>query len=186
MSAFFYKEIVSNKFLVKGKPVPFEVLDGNRGVIALEENEQNAETIKTLNESAGRFGIVKISEAEYTEKKTAHPFNPSGRQSPLSERLRVVSTRPPTNPFGRQVGAAAAEAQPVPQSTLPTVPIVPLEPSPFVKELAKPAPPIVEPGAAQPPAQAPAAETTPAAEPAPKFTPATRRISRRADAPATG
>jgi hypothetical protein len=188
MAVFFYKEIVSNKFIVDGAPVPFEILDGNRGVIKLEENEANAKMIAELNKSAGRFGIVKINETEFNEKKTAlDPLGRSERISPLKDKLRVVQTRVPRKPFGSQVSAPAAEVNPpngeaqVAMSPPPNV--KPLEPSPFLKELAKPGPPIEQ--AAEPvPAAAPEAPA-PEAQPTPKFTPATRRISRRTEQPAT-
>jgi hypothetical protein len=172
MAAFFYKEIVSNKFLVKGAPVPFEVLDGNRGVIRLEENEENAPLIAELNKAAGRFGVVKISEAEYAEKKTEYPLTQSKRSSPLNEKLRVVQTRQPTNPFARQVGAVA-EAELKPPQVVPERPG--LQPDPLAGQPTFPLTPPAAPSAPEPSPEAPAGEPTP------KFTPSTRRISRRTE-----
>lgn len=196
MAVYFAKEIVSNKFLVQGKAVDFEVLDGNLGVIRLEENEDNKTLIAELKKSSGRFGIYPISEAEYGEKKSQPPSAQSRRKSALSEKLRVLPTRQPTNPFGRQVGAAAAAEQPSPPVSNIPQDLKPLEPSPFVK--ANQTQPTVThvPGAAEAAAEAaaaaasapPAADGGPA-EPAlaPKFQPATRRISRKPEGtPAAG
>lgn len=172
MAAFFYKEIVSNSVLIKGAPVPFEVLDGNRGVIALEETEQNAPLIAELNKMAGRFGIVKINEAEYKEKKTLYPLTESRRSSPLNDKLRVVQTRQPTNPFARQVGAAAAvETPPAPTA------VEPLKPDPLAGQPAINLSPAIP--------TAPPAEKVPG-EPTPKFTPSVRRISRKPEGAAPG
>lgn len=177
MSQYFYKEIVSNRFLVKGAPVPFEVLDGNRGVIALEENEQNAPIIAELNKAAGRYGIVKISEAQYQEKKTEHPLMQSKRSSPLDAKLRVVQTRPPTNPFARRdADAAAAELKPPQVVQQPPK----LTPDPLAGQ------PAINLTPNAPGAPAEPSPENPVGEPAPKFTPSTRRISRRAEGVAPG
>jgi len=168
---FFLKEIVSNKYIVGGAPVPFEVLDGNIGVIALEENDGNKSLISELTKSCGRFGISKLSEAEYSEKKTLHPLAQSPQRSRQNEKLRVVQTRVPTNPFGRQVHQAAQGEN----AAVANTPAAPVAPAPSA-----PAP-------ASPPAKGEPADSTTGMLP-PKFTPATRRISRRPDetAVATG
>ena len=165
---FFNKEIVSNKFIVGGAPVPFEVLDGNIGVIALEENDANKALIAELTKACGKFGISKLSEAEYTEKKTLPQpiLGRSQERSQRNEKLRVVQTRTPTNPFGRQVGqaapgGAAVEAKPAtPPAAQPTAPVP-----------------------AAPPAKAEGSpdSTSGTGMLPPKFTPATRRISRRTE-----
>lgn len=48
---YFEKEIVSSEILVKGAPVPWEVLDGNQGVIALDPATQG-DLIAGLTEMA--------------------------------------------------------------------------------------------------------------------------------------
>ncbi len=176
---YFYKEIVANRVLVNGAPVPFEVLDGNRGVIALADDSPVATELDKL---AGRFGVVKVSEQEYQEKKTLHPFRDSVKRSPLSEKLRVVQTRQPTNPFARQVGAAAV-AEMAPPKVVPQRPDASLPATPAVPPALQPDPMAGQPAINLSPGIAPAAPgEQPAGEPAPKFTPSTRRISRKVDA----
>lgn len=87
---FFRKELVSNSFLVKGKQVPFEIVEGNRGLIALDETPENADLISVLEgfSSKRKYGVVVISEAEYLEKKKLlKSVQPSKRKL---EKLKVM------------------------------------------------------------------------------------------------
>lgn len=170
---FFNKEIVSNTFIVAGAPVKFEVLDGNIGVIALDETKpENKQLVEELTKNCGRFGISKLSEQQYNEKKTLQPLSQFQPRSRTNEKLRIVPTRQPTNPFARQIhqaapeGAAAADnggqqAAPSAPSVTSTVPGVP------------------------PPAKADTSSESNTGMAPPKFVPSTRRISRRAEATAT-
>jgi hypothetical protein len=78
MRIFFNKELLSNSFMVNGASVPFEVLDGNRGVIALD-TETDAVVVGALRTAAAkhRCGISIINEVQYNAKKNLYKFNPS-------------------------------------------------------------------------------------------------------------
>lgn len=146
---YFRKELFSSVFIVAGAPVPFEQLDGNRGVIKLDE-EKDASLIAALNEAADRRrgGIVKITEQEYTEKKSLHPLKASVQPS---QKLRVVPpvvqpkrTPVPKNqlPSGNAAGAVAVESS---QGQIPLPKPVSMEelgksettPAPFRPAMAK-------------------------------------------------
>lgn len=166
---FFNKEIVSNTFIVAGAPVKFEVLDGNIGVIAIDETKaENKQLVDELTKNCGRFGISKLSEQAYNEKKTLQPLSPSLPRLRTNEKLRIVPTRQPTNPFARQIHQAAPEgdaaaangaqqAAPSAPSVTSTVPGVP------------------------PPAKTDTSSESNTGMAPPKFVPSTRRISRRAE-----
>lgn len=125
---FFYKEIFSNVYIVNGKKVDFEQLDGNQGVLVLEVG-RDSDLISALNDAARRQigGIVKISEAEYAQKKTDHPSAPFDPRSG-KDMLRVMQ---PVTPFGPR-DPVAADKQPAAH--------VPKPPTPFAQpEAQKPA-----------------------------------------------
>lgn len=174
---YFQKEILGNAFIVQGKPVPFEPLDGNRGVIALNP-ATDATTIEALNKSAGRMGIIKISAQEYEDLKKNHPFNPSQPQYHRGNMpLRVFPTRQPKG-FGHEAagvaGANVSTQAPAAPAAAPELPPTPSIPSPTGRPLT---------GAM---ARAIAEQQTDPAQEAPgpkPFRPAVRRVARKAAEP---
>lgn len=115
---FFYKEIFTNKYICNGKAVAFEPLDGNSGVGVFEDGKDD-EVLACLNHAASKHmgGIVPISEAEYTEKKSLRPFDPSAERL-KQERLRVM----PHRPFGpKEPGVVAPEIAAAIKSAPPMV-----------------------------------------------------------------
>ena len=100
---FFLKVILSNAFIVGGKPVPFEPIPGNEGVIALDPKENN-DLITALSNAAAnqKGGVVRISEAEYTQKKTAAALKPS------APRIVMTALRVASEPVPAVVGTATA------------------------------------------------------------------------------
>lgn len=123
----FAKEVLSNRYLVNGAPVPFEPLAGNRGVIALDDaNPQQAPLISALNDAAaqGRGGIVKISQADYEKKKlenSATLLTPSRRKSPLDAPLRIMPTQAPRVQNARPAAVPAVVNPTPPAPAQPTV-----------------------------------------------------------------
>jgi hypothetical protein len=157
---FFLKVILSNAFIVGGKPVPFEAIPGNEGVIALDPKESN-DLITALSNAAAnqKGGVVRISEEEYTQKKTAAGLKQSAPRS--RDALRPM--RNALSPFNTPT-TAAKDAQPV-----SAPPVATATPQAAASAAAQAAP-VVE-----------------AAVPAPEevsFRPATRRISRKDAVPA--
>ena len=146
---FFLKVILSNAFIVGGKPVPFETIPGNEGVIALDP-KNDSDLITSLSNAAAnqKGGILRISEEEYTQKKTAAALRPSAPRS--RDALRPM--RNALSPFNTPT-TAAKDAQPV---NVPEVKAQPAAPDPTGGE----------------------AVPTPAVEEV-AFRPATRRISRK-------
>lgn len=149
------KELVSNLVLVAGKPVQFEILDGNRGCIVVDDTI-DPQLVTALDQMAAkrRGGIVKITEGEYRHIKALHPFSPSAKRL-QKDTLRALppSIRPQAKPLQPRQGAfnpVAAVAGAV---------------------AAKPAAPPVAPK--------PTAEAQVPATPMERFRPATRRISRK-------
>lgn len=150
---YFQKELVSNPFMVAGKTVQFEVLGGNRGVIALNP-ETDGPLVDALNKAAAkrRGGVIKITSEQYLQKKTLFPNSTPFVKRSNSEKLRALppSIRPAGfNPVAAVAGAAKAKAP-----------------------VSAPLPPPV-----QAPAEAQVAMTDVDSEP--RFKPATRRISRK-------
>ena len=157
---FFLKVILSNAFIVGGKPVPFEAIPGNEGVIALDMKESN-DLITALSNAAAnqKGGVVRISEEEYTQKKTAAGLKQSAPRSrdalrPMRNALSPFNM-PTTVAKGAQPVSATPVAAATPEATASTV---------------APAAPVVE-------AAAPAPEAV-------AFRPATRRISWKDAVPA--
>lgn len=98
MSVFYFKkELVSNSCVVSGKRVPFEPLDGNRGVIQLNSDTDKA-TVEGLMHLASqhRAGIVQVTQAEYESLKKKHPISAQSVRKP-KEFLRAVPTVPERN-----------------------------------------------------------------------------------------
>lgn len=126
------KELVRIPWAIKGGNVPFEWLDGNRGVIAIDPagpqvmaNLSNQDVIRALDEAAAgkRGGIVRITIEEYENLKKKFPHNPA--KDAQKEMLRVQPMGPaaqpksPPVPQPRNVAAAAAGNIP----NLPGIPI---------------------------------------------------------------
>lgn len=83
---FFRKALVSNPVYIKGAPVPFDLLSGNSGVIALDEAEHAVlvEGLSALS-VAKKAGVVEITEAEYEDikkKRRLGSFAPRSGQAP--------------------------------------------------------------------------------------------------------
>ncbi len=113
MRHFYFKEILSNAYIVNGAKVPFESIGNNRGAIVLDDaNPANAALIKALDEASAqhRGGVVKTSEAEWLKKKreaALAPSTPLKRKFPQNEPLRVM---PSEVPRARKNQAAAVPA----------------------------------------------------------------------------
>lgn len=124
---YFYKEILSNAYVVNGKAVPFEALSGNRGVIALDP-ENDMALVSALNNAASRHvgGIVKISAVQYTQKKTLHPFNPFAlKLKQKGNMLKPAATKLFTRQHASAPAAAAKPATataPAPATATPAPP----------------------------------------------------------------
>lgn len=139
MSAIFFgKELVSNPVLVNGVQVPFEVLDGNRGVIKLD-TVTNKTLVDGLNKLASeqRGGVYQIDEAEYTKKKQQFPPR-SPKFGVAKEMLRAMPDN--KNPFKRAEASVAAGEKPVPVEEMPAPP---------VEQLAEPVTPAPKPPTAR-------------------------------------
>lgn len=113
MNVYFLKELLGSGFSVNGKKVPFEPLDGNQGVVALDDTKPDQkEFIDGLTKSIGKYGIVRISQEQYTQKKTQFPFKTSKLElRQRAERLQVIG-RPPQSQSQRAPVAAAAVSAP--------------------------------------------------------------------------
>lgn len=150
---YFYKELLSNAFIVGGRAVPFEALDGNRGVIALDPGKDQM-LIDALNEAANkhRGGIVKIPFDQYTEKKSLYPFSPSDPRL-KKDVLRALPSLQRNRPHNANAPAVAGEGLGSPAPALP---------------------------ASQPSSSPPLAAAGPSVSTAPPFKPATRRVQRDA------
>ncbi len=97
----FRKELVSNRFMVGGQAVPFEVLDRNRGVIGLDQsNPKHIPVIDALNAAAHeeRGGIVKITHVEAEELKKNFPpsLTPKSKKDVLRAMPDLNRKRQPT------------------------------------------------------------------------------------------
>lgn len=132
---YFRKELLTNAVILRGKPVAFEALDGNRGLLVIDEDDQaSSYIIEALNERANRHvqGIVKISEEEYTDlKKNLQPI-PSARQK---EYLRTMAQPSPGRKKEAPSPAPVPPANVVPPATPATpapvpTPAAPVEPPP--------------------------------------------------------
>jgi hypothetical protein len=157
---YFYKEIASSRFVANGAPVDFELLDGNRGVIALTPGQDDA-TISALNKNQGRYGIVKINAEEYELKKNLYPYQQSRPKKEMLRMMRPVQPLRPARPGG---DTAAGDSQPMPGAPLPP----PKPPRPLQAAEEIPAKPVTVSSQPQIPPIAPAAPR-----------PATRRVGGR-------
>jgi len=101
---YFRKEIFSNAFYVRGKAAPFEDIGNNQGLLVLDYSA-DADLIAALSQAAEahRGGIVKISEAEYAEKKSRASLIPPRKRLPQHETLKVAPS-----PFSPRLQSAKA------------------------------------------------------------------------------
>lgn len=108
---YFQKESQSSRFIVSstGKPVQFETLGGNQGVIVLDDAIPEQKVIAdALTKSIGARGIVKLTEGEYRAKKTQFPYNASAAS--LKRQANQVAAFPSADQFNpqRKPGVVAA------------------------------------------------------------------------------
>lgn len=113
--SYFYKELASSDILLAGKPLSkqtgYELLGGNRAVLAVDSDTQaDLLTGLELFASEHRGGIVKISEEEYTQKKTQFPPLPNSAASSRKSVLRAMPN--PKDLFPKVTAPAAAPADP--------------------------------------------------------------------------
>lgn len=155
---YFSKVILNNAFMVGGKPVPFQPVPGNEGIIELEP-EKDSQLITALNSAAdnGQGGVLRITASEFEQKKTLAGLRPSA--PPRKEMLRTALTPSPFNT--QNTGAPAA---PPAEASSPAVPVVTLAP-PSEPEVA--------------PASEPAAQEAPAPAANEAQRPVARRITRK-------
>lgn len=120
MKTYFYKELAGNPFYVAGTPVPFEVLDGNRGVLELDtDNPKDQPLIAALNEAADkhRGGIVRINAEKYAQKKSQWPLKPSAGN--LAQMLRAMQSAQSHSQRLKEQAAAAAAKKAAPTAPPP-------------------------------------------------------------------
>jgi hypothetical protein len=96
---FFKKVLFSTTYYVNGKPVQFEPLDRNLGVLRIAANDPVSSALTAsarANGGKGRGGIVAIDELTYEDLKKNLPFrSPEPKSS--QQGLRVAPTMPPKN-----------------------------------------------------------------------------------------
>jgi hypothetical protein len=108
---YFLKEILGSGFIVQGSKVPWEALDGGMGVVALDDTNPSQKTmIDALAKIQGKYGIVKISEGEYSAKKREHPYNHSKLLS--KQRNQMLQSFPSANSFQKKAEGVAVTNQP--------------------------------------------------------------------------
>lgn len=95
-----FKKVLNNMaYFVNGKPVQFEALDRNLGVLKIASDDPLASALTAsarANGGKGRGGIVAIDEATFFELKKNLPFRlPEPKSS--QQGLRVAPTLPPKN-----------------------------------------------------------------------------------------
>jgi hypothetical protein len=162
MKRCFGKELAGNKFLVEGKAVPFEILEGNRGVIALDDTDpEQKKLIDALDKVVGTRGIYKITESELAEKKRTLKLAPFGSRLPNGEirampsrRLSPIDHIKAAQPADNGNGTGDADPAPVSEQT----PVNPVPPAtgdfqPARRRIRRnPAAAVLEPGGGLPPA----------------------------------
>ena len=119
----YLKELLSTPVIVRGKSVTFEPLPGNRGLLALDShNESERQLAEDLNRLADEQvgGVVKISQAEYEDKKKAVLLTPSDKKP---EMLRVNPQTP--FPLTKSATAALAEGANIASQPAPSGPTTP-------------------------------------------------------------
>lgn len=114
----FRKQLVSNRVYVNGKPVRFEVLPGNRGVLAIDP-EKEADACAALNRMADekKLGVTRMTQAEYEEFKKKASLKKSARISDRQPNIRAAKAPSPfgkpSGGIGNPVDARAAAIAPV-------------------------------------------------------------------------
>lgn len=95
---YYRKVLINQPLVIGGIRVPFQHVGGSTGIIALDPMK-DAVLIEGIEKLiAKRIGAVgRLTEKEYEFLKKNPPFRKFGRQSPLSEPLRVLPTQP--SPF---------------------------------------------------------------------------------------
>lgn len=132
---FFFKELVNNTVLIGGKSPSWEMVEDQCGIISLSPGKDDA-MIAGLNDLASRHvgGIIAITEAVYTQKKTQSEFMRLSPGSEGKEYLRLAvepkQARPRFAPSLAAVDApAAVVVKPTPEQMMaeavPTVPRIP-------------------------------------------------------------
>jgi hypothetical protein len=116
MKAYYFKEIANHPFIVNGAAAPFQLYPGNRGLLELTSPKDDM-LIKALDEAAKnhRGGIIRLSEAQFLEKKSQLTSSPLPMQR-QREKLRVVPRGPLARSKPKDMVAAGAEpvAKPAP------------------------------------------------------------------------
>ena len=100
--SYFLKEQLSNSFLLDGRPVPWEPLSGNAGVLS---TETDSALDVGLTKLVGRLGVIKITLEDYESKKKLRPL-------PLSVKRFKPGAIQAIRPRGNQ----APPASPMPSS----------------------------------------------------------------------
>lgn len=119
---YFIKELAGNGFLVNGRPVPFEFLEGNLAVVALDDTDEGDKVlIAGLTASLGKNSIASLTEEEYNLKKNEFPLLVS-KPSSHKETLRLLSANLPQK---RSVVAGVK----------PNVPAQPIKPAPTIIDM---------------------------------------------------
>lgn len=106
--SYFKKEQLSNSFFLNGKPVPWEPLSGNSGVLS---TETGSELDIELTKLTGRLGITKISQEEYVLLKKNRPLPPSVkrfRPGAVQVIKPLGNKAPPASPMPSVEAAAPA------------------------------------------------------------------------------
>lgn len=171
----YYKGLVNVPYSVSGARVPFEVLDGNRGLIAIDPDGKqilsgmsNAALIEALDKAANehRGGIERLTPEGYAQKKSLYPYNPAKAEARRQKDLvRLAPQAPPRQLPKPSPLTAAAAGNPIPN--IPGVPLSVLGMQRPAGQVAKP------PGPVNVQATPSAAPVTP-----PPFKPATMRASK--------
>jgi hypothetical protein len=122
---YFLKYMASNVMFVGGKPVPFEVLADDLGVIALDETDETPENqalLKALTAAAVNkvLGVHEIDRTQYEDLKKNSPslrFGPLSTPYPPLDAGPVQTARPrgPVLPQPSGPTAEEADASPVVQ-----------------------------------------------------------------------
>jgi hypothetical protein len=118
---YFSKTLLTNGIMIGGKQPPWEVLDGNKGVIALD-SIADAALITGLNSFVDQQsgGVLPINAQQYEDLKKNHPWKESAAKSWLNEPLKVAGRkefRPPAPKPSQAAAAAVANPEIPPDET---------------------------------------------------------------------
>jgi hypothetical protein len=105
--SYWRKEVLTSKFIIGGRAVPFEGLDGNQGVLVLDP-ATDGEMIAGLSDAVARQvgGIFRSSAQEIESLKKKYPWTqraPLGADPPLKA---IPSGPPKAKPQSKPVTAA--------------------------------------------------------------------------------